>query len=64
VNWTPMRIDIAIAVVIAAIVLIVSPGTAIDAILVLILLVAWGVIALIDRRRAGREPIFRFRRRT
>ena len=58
-----MRIDIAIAVVIAAIVLIVSPGTAIDAILVLILLVAWGVIALIDRRRARREAIFRFRRR-
>ncbi len=58
-----MRIDIAIAVVIAAIVLIVSPGTAIDAILVLILLVAWGVISLIDRRGTGREPIFRFRRR-
>jgi hypothetical protein len=58
-----MRIDIAIAVVIAAIVLIVSPGTAIDAILALILLVAWGVIALIDRRRARHEPIFRFRRR-
>jgi hypothetical protein len=58
-----MRIDIAIAVVIAAIVLIVSPGTAIDAILALILLVAWGVIALIDRRRARHLPMFRFRRR-
>jgi hypothetical protein len=63
VTWTALRIDIAIAMVIAVIVLIVSPGTAIDAILVLILLVAWGVIALIDRRRARREAIFRFRRR-
>lgn len=62
-TWTALRIDIAIAVVIAVIVLIVSPGTAIDAILVLILLVAWGVIALIDHRRARREPIIRFRRR-
>lgn len=62
-TWTALRIDIAIAMVIAVIVLIVSPGTAIDAILVLILLVAWGVIALIDRRRARREAIFRFRRR-
>ncbi|MGH2867891.1 MAG: hypothetical protein ACRDNK_10035 [Solirubrobacteraceae bacterium] len=58
-----MRADIAIAVVIAAIVLIVSPGTAIDAILVLILLVVWGVIALVDRRRSGRPPLVRFRRR-
>jgi hypothetical protein len=63
VTWTALRIDIAIAVVIAAIVLIVSPGTAIDAILVLILLVAWGVSALINRRRARHEPIFRSRRR-
>lgn len=47
-----MRVDIAIAVVMAAIVLIVSPGTAIDAILVLILLAVWGAIAVIDRRRS------------
>ncbi len=58
-----MRLDIAIAAVIAAVVLIASPGTAIDAILVLILLAVWGVIALVDRRRSGRRPLIRFRRR-
>ncbi len=62
-TWTPLRIDIAIAVVIAAIVLIISPGTAIDAILVLILLVVWGVTALVDRRRGRGEPLFRRPRR-
>lgn len=60
---TALRMDVAIAVVIAAIVLIVSPGTAIDAILALILLIVWGVIALVERRRAGRSPLLRFRRR-
>lgn len=47
-----LRIDLAIAVIIAAIVLIASPGTAIDAILALILLVCWGVVALVQRRRS------------
>lgn len=66
-----LRLDIAAAVVIALIVLIVSPGAAVDAILVLILLVICGVGALWSRRgrrgglglgsrlralSAGREP--------
>ncbi len=52
-----LRIDLAIAAVIAAIVLIASPGTAIDAILALIVLVGWGVIALVDRRRSRRSAV-------
>ena len=50
---TPLSVDLAVAVVIAMIVLIASPGTAIDAILALILLVVSGVIALVVRRAQG-----------
>lgn len=49
----PLLLDIAAAIVIALIVLIVSPGAAVDAILVLVLLVICGVGALWDRRRGG-----------
>jgi hypothetical protein len=58
-----LTIDLGIAVVIAAIVVIASPGTAIDAILALVLLVVWGAIALVDRRRSRGAPLFRSRRR-
>ena len=59
----PFVVDIAAAVVIALIVLIVSPGAAVDAILVLILLVICGVAALITRRRGrGGFPRLRGRR--
>jgi hypothetical protein len=59
-----LRIDAAIAVVIAAIILIASPGTAIDAILALILLAVWAVVALVGRRRARRSPLLRSRSRS
>ncbi len=52
----PFVIDVAAAIVIALIVLIVSPGAAVDAILVLVLLVICGVGALVARRRARSVP--------
>jgi len=50
----PLVIDVVAAVVIALIVLIVSPGAAVDAILVLILFVICGVAALITRSHRRR----------
>ncbi|MDQ6606020.1 MAG: hypothetical protein M3Z06_05650 [Actinomycetota bacterium] len=47
----PLLIDLAIAVLCALVVLIVSPGVAVDAIVALAVLVLCGVSAVIGRRR-------------
>jgi len=60
VTRTPLTIDIAAAVAIAAVVLIVAPGVAIAAILALLLLIVCGASLVRDRRRARTAP----RRRT
>lgn len=56
-------IDVTIAVILAALVLILSPGIAIVAILVLIVLVVCGISVLIDGRRGRRVPPVRRRPR-
>jgi hypothetical protein len=50
-------IDVIVAVVIAAIVLIVSPGTAVDGLLALFVLLVCGITLLFDSRRARRGRI-------
>ena len=55
-TWTPWKIDIAVAVAIAAVVLIVVPGVAIAAILALLLLIVLGGSLVRDRRRARPAP--------
>ena len=57
---TPLTIDIAAGVAIAAVVLIVVPGVAIAAILALLLLIVCGANLVLDRRRGRTAP----RRRT
>ena len=59
----PLAIDVAAAVAIAAVVLIVEPGVAIAAILALLLLLICTASLLLDRRRAQRAPRTRLRRR-
>jgi hypothetical protein len=48
-------IDAVVAVIIAAIVLIVSPGAAVDGILALFVLLICGITLLIDSRRGRRR---------
>jgi hypothetical protein len=48
-------IDVIVAAVIVAIVLIVSPGTAVDGLLALFVLLVCGISLLFDSRRARRS---------
>ena len=59
----PVVIDIAAAVLIAALVLILEPGVGVGVVLALLLLVICGVTLLLDRRRERRAPVARPRRR-
>ena len=52
----PVVIDIAAAVLIAALVLILEPGVGVGVVLGLLLLVICGVTLLLDRRRGRRAP--------
>jgi hypothetical protein len=63
VTRNPVVIDIAAAVLIAALVLILEPGVGVGAVLGLLLLVICGVTLLVDRRRGRRAPRVRPRRR-
>ncbi|MGI8506636.1 MAG: hypothetical protein ACR2MK_07475 [Solirubrobacteraceae bacterium] len=56
-------IDVATAIAIAAVILIVEPGVAIGAILALLLLIVCAASVRLDRRRAGRAPRTGIRRR-
>jgi uncharacterized protein (DUF58 family) len=51
-----LTVDVALAVGLAAIVLIVAPGVAVVAILALLVLAVCGASLLIDRRRGRRAP--------
>ncbi len=58
VRSSPLMIDLAIAVLCAVAVLIVSPGVAVDAVVALIVLAGCGAsLALVRRRRRGERPI-------
>lgn len=59
----PLMFDGLVAAIIALVVLIVSPGVAISAILAIIALVVCGGTLLWDRRRGRRPPVLRSRRR-
>lgn len=63
VTHNPLAIDVAAAVAIAAVVLIVDPGVAIAAILALLVLLVCVASLLLDRRRARRALRTRWRRR-
>jgi hypothetical protein len=63
VTRNPLVIDIAAAVLIAALVLILEPGVSVGVVLGLLLLVICGVTVLLDRRRGRRAPGVRPRRR-
>jgi hypothetical protein len=56
VNRRPLLVDLGIAVVIAVIVLLLSPGVAIVALVAIVVLLVWGVDALIRRWRWHRRP--------
>lgn len=58
----PLRLDVAIAVVIAALVLIFAPGLAVVAMIVLVALVVCVVVLVRDRLRGRRPPRGRARR--
>jgi membrane protein implicated in regulation of membrane protease activity len=58
----PLRLDVAIAVVIAALVLIFAPGLAVVAMIVLAALVVCAIVLLRGRLRARRAPRGRARR--
>ncbi len=60
---SPAVIDIAVAVAIAALILVIEPGVAVGALLALLLLVVCGVSLAFDRRRARHAPVARPRRR-
>ena len=51
----PVVIDVIVAAVIAAIVLIVSPGVAVTGLLALLFLIVCGITLLFDSRRARRS---------
>lgn len=51
----PVVVDVIVAVVLAAIVLIVSPGAAVTGILALLFLIVCGITLLFDSRRARRS---------
>jgi ABC-type bacteriocin/lantibiotic exporter with double-glycine peptidase domain len=54
VSRNPLVVDVLVAVVIVALILIIEPGVAIAAILALVLFIVCGVTFLVDRRRGGR----------
>jgi hypothetical protein len=56
VNRRPLFADLAIALVIAIVIVLLSPGWAVTALIAIIVLVAWSVDALIRRWRWGRRP--------
>jgi ABC-type bacteriocin/lantibiotic exporter with double-glycine peptidase domain len=62
VTGNPLRLDVAIAVVIAALVLIFAPGLAVVAMIVLVALVVCAIALVRDRLRAWRAPRGRARR--
>jgi ABC-type transport system involved in cytochrome bd biosynthesis fused ATPase/permease subunit len=63
VSRNPLIVDVLIAVVIVAAILIIEPGVAIAAILALVLLLICGVSYLFTRRRGHGVPVARPRRR-
>ncbi len=56
------RLDILVAVIAAAIVLIVSPGLAISGLLAILVLLVCGITAAVERRRQRRAPAVSRRR--
>ena len=55
-NARPLLVDLAIAVVIALVVILISPGVAIVALIAILVLLAWSIDALIRRWRWNRRP--------
>lgn len=59
---TTLRVDLAIAVAAAIILILVAPGLAIVALVALIVLLVSGISLVIERRRGRRQPAHRGRR--
>lgn len=55
-NRRPLLADVVIAAAIAVIVLLISPGVAIVALIAIIVLLAWSLDALVRRWRWHRRP--------
>jgi ABC-type bacteriocin/lantibiotic exporter with double-glycine peptidase domain len=56
VNRRPLLIDLGIALVIAIVIVLISPGWAVTALIAIVVLAGWSVDALVRRWRWNRRP--------